>query len=825
MGIDFSVRHALVMPGFYKLEKKESFQRVASVVSAIQREAYHIGRLASDWAAWDDTYQFVQDGNEAYIKSNFQWESLNSSGIDLIYICRLDGKVVWGGIYDPILKKNITLKQFPEKSFPKNDFLLHFYQTSKNPWGIVLTEKGPMLITCQPILTSANTGPSHGVLIMGRFLVDAMIKELEKQTKVTFSIKNLKTSNLTSKEKGILSRLATQKYIEEILNNNRLEVFSEVPDIQHKPALLVSALFNRDIVTNGRATATLTSFSFMASFVVMVFFVTIWFVLFKKESLKRQQKISNLVQKRTRELKESEKQLLTLINATPDIICFKDGEGRWLQANQADLDFFHLNGVEYRGKIDSELAGYTHPIFKKAFLQCEDTDEHTWQKGTLTRHEESITTPGGIIRILDVIKVPVFHKDGRRKGLIIFGRDITQEKKLADKLQKAEKMQAIGLMAGGVAHDLNNILSGIIAYPDLILMQLDDESELIEPILAIQEAGKRAADVVADLLTIARGVAAPRQPSNLNTLIRQYLDSPEHAKIQKMYPNIQVKTEFQADLSNIICSPVHITKCLMNLINNAFEAIGSYGLITISTWNQHINGQEAARGHMEEGKYSVVAITDTGPGIPEKDIEHIFDPFYTKKVMGKSGTGLGLAIVWNAMHDHEGSVEVSSSDTGTVFTLFFPCTAEDIAAEEDSMDLEILHGHQETILVVDDEAPQRNLADKLLSSLGYTVHTVCSGEDALQYLRGNKVDLVLLDMILGSGMGGRQTYEKIIEIRPDQKALIVSGYCEDQEVKAIQKSGKVNFVRKPYTLLKIGIVVKQALMDKNIARPALINPS
>ncbi len=814
VGIDFAVRQFLVMPGFYRLERQEAFQKMGSVVAAIQREAYHVGKLASDWAAWDDTYQFVQDGNEAYIKSNFQWESLSASGIDLIYICDLKGKVIWGGVYDPVSGRHLTLSRFPQKAFKKDDYLLRYYKDHKDPWGILLTEAGPMLITSQPILTSAKTGPSMGTLIMGRFLGKSTIDELEKQTHVQFTIKDMETGKFTDSDRDVLSRLARQRFVYRILNDRKLKVFATVPDIQGKSALLVSALFNRDIVLNGRATASLTSFSFIAAFVVVTFFMVLWFVYFNRETLRREQEISALVKERTRELMESEEQLRTLINATPDIICFKDGEGRWLEANRADLELFHLTDVDYRGKKDSELAEYTPSVFRDAFLYCEETDERAWQKGVLTRSEEYIETPDGGVRVYDVVKVPIFHEDGSRKGLIVFGRDITQEKKLRDKLQKAEKMQAIGLMAGGVAHDLNNILSGIVAYPDLLLLQLSERSPLRRFVKAIQEAGNRASEVVADLLTIARGVAAPRQVGNLNIMVREYLDSPEYLNRLEAYPNVQVKTELDQHLSNIVCSPVHVKKCLMNLINNAMEAMDGPGVITVRTRNQSVSSADAGKGYVDAGEYAVLSVSDTGPGIPEKDLDHIFEPFYTKKIMGKSGTGLGLSIVWNTLHDHGGCVDVVSDSRGTTFTLYFPRTSQTISDEYENVKIEQLLGHGERILVVDDEKYQQILAEELLTSLGYQVDTVGSGQEALDYLRHREVDLVTLDMILGPGMDGRETYEKILSIRPGQKALIVSGYCEDQLVQAVQAMGAGEFVQKPYTLIRIGVAVKKVLSSQ-----------
>ena len=210
-------------------------------------------------------------------------------------------------------------------------------------------------------------------------------------------------------------------------------------------------------------------------------------------------------------------------------------------------------------------------------------------------------------------------------------------------------------------------------------------------------------------------------------------------------------------------------------------------------------------------EYVLLNVSDDGSGISPEDLERIFEPFYTKKMMGRSGTGLGLAVVWNSMQDHNGYINVKSSEKGTVFELYFPVTREEVAGVEEEVPMEDYLGHGEKILVVDDEKRQREIASEILTRLGYTAETVSSGEEAIEYVKENPVDLIVLDMVMPKGINGRKTYEEIIKIRPGQKAIIASGYAKTKEVDKAQELGAGKYIKKPYTLPKVGVAVKEEL--------------
>jgi len=397
-------------------------------------------------------------------------------------------------------------------------------------------------------------------------------------------------------------------------------------------------------------------------------------------------------------------------------------------------------------------------------------------------------------------------------------RDVTERKKVEQEklklqmqLAKASKMEALGLMAGSVAHDLNNILSGVVSYPEILLMEMDKTDKHRESIKNIQKAGKRAASVVSDLITIARGTTTLKSAKNPNAIITDYLSSIEHRNYIAKYPGITIIANLDDNTSNVHCSEMHISKVLMNLIGNGMEAIKDDGSIVITTENVCFSQPVMAYEKIEAGSYVKLTISNDGPAIPAKDIEHIFEPFYSRKVMGRSGTGLGLAIVWSTIHDHDGFVNLISEEKQTSFELLIPSTEEKELSTATAISVNAFRGRGEAILVVDDQETQCLTTRNLLTNIGYDVFTVTNGEDALKVCRKTPMDLVILDMILEKGMNGRETYEQILQINPQQKAIVVSGFSENEELLKIQDLGVSHFVRKPYTLDQLGLAVKQSL--------------
>ncbi|MCD4716612.1 MAG: PAS domain S-box protein, partial [Desulfobacterales bacterium] len=339
-------------------------------------------------------------------------------------------------------------------------------------------------------------------------------------------------------------------------------------------------------------------------------------------------------------LHESEDKYRIVLEANPDPVVVYDMEGKVTYFNPAFTSVFGWILEECLGKkmdifVPDDAWPETRMMINRVLagesFSGIETRRYTREGDTIP-----VTVSGSIYR--DSNSNPI--------GSVHTLRNISENKKLEAQLQRAQKMEAIGTLAGGVAHDLNNILSGLVSYPELLLMDIPQDSPLRKPILTIQKSGERAAMIVQDLLTLARRGVAATEVVNLNHVISEYLQSPEYEKLQSFFPQVQVETRLDAELLNILGSPVHLEKTIMNLVSNAVEAMPDGGKVLISTENRYVDRPIRNYDEVNEGDYVSLTVSDTGVGISKGDLERIFEPFYTKKVMGRSGTGLGMAVVW-----------------------------------------------------------------------------------------------------------------------------------------------------------------------------------
>jgi signal transduction histidine kinase/CheY-like chemotaxis protein len=389
---------------------------------------------------------------------------------------------------------------------------------------------------------------------------------------------------------------------------------------------------------------------------------------------------------------------------------------------------------------------------------------------------------------------------------------LDEKNRLEAGLERAKKMEIVGTIAGGVAHDLNNVLAASVSYPELLLMKVPLKSPLRQPLETILKSGLKASAIVHDLLTLARRGVSFAEVSNLNIIANECLASPEVERIKVYHPSVSMELRLQEKLWNIMGSPFHLMKTITNLVSNAAESMPDGGKVIIETRNQKID--QAIHGYeiVPAGEYAVLSVSDMGTGISVKDREKIFEPFYTKKVMGKSGTGLGMTVVWNTIKDHKGFIDMESAEgSGTTFSLYFPLTSQTLAQPKSELPVSKFSGKGESILVVDDVEDQRVIASKILTMLGYSVTTASSGREAIEFLKSHSADLVILDMIMSPNIDGYQTYKAILKLRPHQKAIIVSGYAETDRVMDALKLGAGTYIKKPYLIEKIGVAVRAEL--------------
>jgi signal transduction histidine kinase/ActR/RegA family two-component response regulator len=398
-------------------------------------------------------------------------------------------------------------------------------------------------------------------------------------------------------------------------------------------------------------------------------------------------------------------------------------------------------------------------------------------------------------------------------GRLVEGRCIlvntTEQRHLEEQLRKAQRMEAIGTLAGGVAHDLSNTLAAIVGYPDLLLMDVAPDDPMHEPLIKLRSAGGRAAAIVQDLLTLSRRGVAITDIVDLNDAFNEYLASPEYDDLLKHHPNFEMVVDLAAGLAPIKGSPIHLIKTIMNVVHNAAEALADNGVIRVSTRNAYVGPEDFPEKYVP-GEYVVFSVEDNGHGISPEDLKRVFEPFFTKKVMGRSGTGLGMAIVWGAVQDHNGFIDIHSAiGKGTTVDLYFPVTTDSAVYQPSEKKVAGLMGNGEKILVADDTSEHRDIALHMLNRLGYDVTVVGSGMALVGRLReGYRPDVIILDATLELDRSGLSICEQIKHICPEQKAIIITGLSKPAHMKQVLALGIGNYVKKPYNLKDIGAAVR-----------------
>lgn len=334
---DNILRHVVILPSFRTLEKQHVKTCVTRCVDAIHREAYHLGRLDSDWAHWDDTYAFVKDKYPAYIESNLQWPGLSDSGIDMVLIYDIHGRLVWRDIYNPSEEEHVSLEAFSGDHLPGDHPLLQHPSPDEPTTGMVLTEHGAMLISSCTILTTEMEGPGRGTLIMGRFLSEDIFQELAKQVSVDFSVKDAATSEFTDEESVTLNNLSPGSPKVEIVDRNVVTGYGVLVDMDGRPALLISANLPRDIMRRGVATSRIVSVVIAAAFAFVGAWLLLWLAYTGAEASRRQARIEALVEERTAALRESEKRFRVLADNLPGVVylCRNDERYTMLYLNEA----------------------------------------------------------------------------------------------------------------------------------------------------------------------------------------------------------------------------------------------------------------------------------------------------------------------------------------------------------------------------------------------------------------------------------------------------------------------------------------------------------
>jgi len=493
-----------------------------------------------------------------------------------------------------------------------------------------------------------------------------------------------------------------------------------------------------------------------------------------------------------------------------DAVLITDWEGHILDGNTRSTEFLRYEVRELRDMAISDvICGFNEAILLHICNNL-DRDRFTLIEVAYCQRKDQSLFPAEIAS-------NKLHL-GDEKHICFFVRDITRRKQdeellqqTRDQLARAERLEMAGSIAGHIAHDFNNLLTPLVAYPEFIRSKLPVNSPAHADLDVIAKTAQQMAHINQQLLALSRRAYHEQSVLNINTVIETealFLARNEPAK------GIKLDLALATDLFNMKGSPQQLMRVIQNLCQNAIEAMGAAGTLTIKTENVRLDTPVKKYELMTPGEYIKVSIADTGHGIPLEIQDKLFDPFFTTRKPDKQrGSGLGLSVVRGIVKDHQGFIDLESTvGAGTTFSLYLPACHDKIQPVEP----EKHYTGTGTILIVDDDKLQTEVMTRLLQALGYTVENAHSGEEALRLFAAHKANghfpqLAILDMIMGNGMDGAQIYQELKAINPKQRAIIVSGYAESPQITLAQALGAGACLHKPVTLEKLSKAVRQEL--------------
>lgn len=531
--------------------------------------------------------------------------------------------------------------------------------------------------------------------------------------------------------------------------------------------------------------------------------------------LKRQETRRN----NEKELAENRKDLFRergllrgVINSIPDLIVFKDKNGVYLGCNKSFESFAGMEEKEVIGKTASDI--FDRDTADSLMYK----EKEVLATGESLHHEEWITGPDGNAVLLDIGKTPFKGMDGTLHGLVGISRDITaqkraeeERKKLQNQLIQAQKMESVGLLAGGVAHDFNNMLGVILGHAEMAMDQLDRDLPLFADLEEIRKAAERSAGITRQLLAFARKQAIAPRVINLNETVENQITF-----LRRLIgENIDLVWLPAPDLWSVKVDPSQMDQILTNICINARGAITGIGRITVQTGNRFLDDEYClTHPGSVAGEYVWIAVSDNGRGMDKVTLAHIFEPFFTTKGVGE-GTGLGLSTVYGAVKQNHGFIEVvSEPEEGSTFTIYLPRYLDKSAGGQTFQDCapESASGGQETILLVEDEETILKMTSTMLHRLGYTVLVAASPHEALRVAseHSGKIHLLLTDVVMPE-MNGRDLANSMQETYPHLKCLFMSGYTSDIITNHGVLGEEIQFIQKPFSKNQLAHKVKTIL--------------
>lgn len=821
------VRYTLV-DAMDRVERRLAEDVLRTIRTVVEAEMLKMVRTTRDWAFWSATYQFIEDLNTGYIEENLTAESFKSLHVHGMLFYNKDRVLRYQTRFD--FSTGVETR-FSEELLGKVQKTISLFSPQDEGdciSGIFVHEGKALLTAACPILDSDVTGPSRGTLVLVREMDQEIIDFLQATTNHTIAATADDLETDVSSAQPRSPEISLKFFKDQIVGR---VVF---PGLQSHGALIVETQMERSI--HRQAVQSMRLFAAALAILALWSLGALWYFMDRKvlrrigDIVLKTRKLplvsenaaqaSNLdeigvlrqsmnellrnLERAVEEKLEQQQELHTILETNPVGIVLVDQEKRTVSwANSKALELMGRSLDEVRNRSCKDV------VCPARGPECPVLD-----LGREVRDVECLmpTSEGKGVPVLRSIVAVTYN---RRPHLLEAVGDLRAQKALESQLDRAKKLETVGLVAGGVAHDLNNLLTSLVGYPDMLLGRMSAADPMYRPLTLIRDAGLKAGAIVQDLLTLARRGVKTTERFDLGQLMTRVFSSTEFAVLRSAHPDVRIVIQVESRHFYCLGSEPHLEKALMNLVRNAVEAIADTGTVTVAVDGVELDQPKSGFETVPAGRWIRLRIQDTGCGIAAEDLPHIFEPFYTKKKMGsRSGTGLGMTVIWHAVKDMGGFVDVESAPGhGTTFTLYLP-EADPPAGDSRAEWTETLpKGSGQKILVVEDMEDQRILVEKLLTDLGYRVFTACTGREAVALALTQDFDALVLDMRLGDDMDGLDVYREILKHRPTQRVLVVSGDVSEERVAALTSLGVSHYLPKPYSLQKMAEAVHLVLQS------------
>ncbi|MBF0557223.1 MAG: PAS domain S-box protein [Nitrospirae bacterium] len=516
-------------------------------------------------------------------------------------------------------------------------------------------------------------------------------------------------------------------------------------------------------------------------------------------------RMSLALKEREERLADEKERLAVTLRSIGDAVIVTDIDGKITLINRVAE---RHTGWTFQEAVGKHLPEVFNIINEKTRERCMNPIDEVLRTGIITglaNHTALIRRDGTEI-IIEDSAAPIKDRNSVTIGVVLVFRDVTEKQWMEKEIARAEKLKSVGLLAGGIAHDFNNILTSIVGNISIAKMQIDSQNKAHARLDKAEQASQRASELAYRLLTFARGGEPVRRTESIVDILK------ESASLVLSGSSIAAEFVVSGDICNIDIDAGQMSQVFNNLIINAAQAMPGGGKIVFSV-DQVMLRRNMIPG-LEEGTYVKISVSDTGTGIEREDIPRIFDPYFTTK---EKGSGLGLASVYSIIQKHGGHITVESTPgVGTTFHIYLLALgSEDVCGMPEEKYIAAGEGK---VLLMDDESMVRDIAGDMLSTLGYEVDLAADGEEAIKKYRealeaNKRYDIVIMDLTIPGGTGGKETMKKLLAIDPDVKAVVSSGYSNDPVMSQYQEYGFSAVITKPYTVESFSRTIHNVLNE------------